>query len=277
MAVLLVTTWLAVLLVAVPTGAAAPAAAPPSIGGCQIFPADNVWNTRIDSLPVHFRSDAWVSSIGASTGLKADFGSGLWEGYPIGIPYTTAPGSQPAVNISFEFDDESDPGQYRMPTDAPIEGGGDRHVLVVDRDRCLLTEVYAATQTWPGNWTGGSGAFFDLNGNALRPNTWTSADAAGLPILPGLARYDEIAAGEIAHALRFTAQRTQGAYIWPARHEASNITDPNVPPMGARVRLKSSFDVNVVPDRGPRRPDCPSTVRHVPGGQRLQLVHQRRA
>jgi hypothetical protein len=240
-------TWLIAALAGAPVSNAAPAASAPSIGGCQIFPDDNVWNTRIDTLPVHARSDAWISSVGRSTGLKGDFGSGLWEGYPIGIPYTTAPGSQPAVNISFYYDDDSDAGAYRLPPDAPIEGGGDHHVLVIDRDRCLLTEVYDATKLSDTSWTAGSGAFFDLRSNALRPATLTSADAAGLPILPGLARYDEVAAGEIAHALRFTAQRTQSDFIWPARHEASNITDPNVPPMGARVRLKSSVNVSAYP------------------------------
>jgi hypothetical protein len=244
---LLLVSWLALVLVAVPTGVAAPAAAAPSIGGCQIFPPDNIWNTRIDSLPVHARSAAWISSIGASTGLKADFGSGLWEGYPIGIPYTTAPGSQPAVGINFYYGNESDPGPYRLPSDAPIEGGSDHHVLVVDRDRCLLAEVYDATQNSPTSWSAGSGAIYDLSSHALRPDGWTSADAAGLPILPGLARYDEIVAGEIAHALRFTAVTTQKAYVWPARHHASNNTNPNVPPMGARVRLKSSVDVSGYP------------------------------
>ena len=253
-AIVLGIVWLTAACIGIPAGEAAPLAAParapagaPLIGGCQIFPADNVWNTRIDTLPVHARSDAWISSVGSSTGLKADFGSGLWHGAPIGIPYTTAPGSQPAVDISFYYPGQSDPGAYRLPPDAPIEGGSDDHVLVVDRDRCLLTEVFDATKLSDTSWEAGSGAFFDLGSNALRMDGWTSADAAGLPILPGLARYDEVAAGEIAHALRFTAQRTQGAYIWPARHEASSITDPNVPPMGARVRLKSSVNVSAYP------------------------------
>ena len=197
--------------------------------------------------PRHALSDQWIGSIGRDTGLKADFGSGLWNGAPIGIPYTTAPGGQPPVTISFYYDDDSDPGEYRIPPDAPIEGGSDDHVLVVDRDRCILTEVFDATKLSDTAWEAGSGAFFNLSSNALRTDGWTSADAAGLPILPGLARYDEVAAGEIAHALRFTAQRTQGAYIWPARHEASSITDPNVPPMGARVRLRSDIDVSGYP------------------------------
>jgi hypothetical protein len=238
---------LGVVLTVPPAGTAAPAGTTPSIGDCSILPANNIWNTRIDSLPVHARSDAWIASIGGSTGLKADFGSGLWEGSPIGIPYSTTPGSQPAVSISFDYDDESDPGPYRLPPDALIEGGSDTHVLVVDRDTCVLTEVFEATQHSPTSWSGGSGALFDLTSTALRPDGWTSADAAGLPILPGLARYDEIAAGEIAHALRFTVQRTQKAYIWPARHYASDNTNPNLPPMGARVRLKATVDISSYP------------------------------
>jgi hypothetical protein len=223
------------------------AAGLPSIGGCQVFPADNIWNVRIDTLPVHAMSGAWVNSIGANTGLKADFGSGLWQGEPIGIPFTTAPGGQAAVSIDFYYDDQSDPGPYRIPPDVPIEGGGDHHVLVVDRDRCLLTEVFDATKNSNTSWSAGSGAIFDLGSNALRPSTWTSADAAGLPMLPGLARYDEVAAGEIAHALRFTAPQTQKAFIWPARHQAGSSTNPNLPPMGARFRLKSSVNVSSYP------------------------------
>jgi hypothetical protein len=219
------------------------AAGPPTIGGCQMFPSDNVWNTRIDSLPVHAMSNAWVNTIGANTGLKADFGSGLWDGAPIGIPYTTVAGTQAPVSITFDYDDESDPGPYRIPPNAPVEGGGDQHVLVVDRDHCTLAEVYDSTKLSDTSWTAGSGAIFDLNSNALRPSGWTSADAAGLPMLPGLARYDEVAAGEIAHALRFTAPQSQKAFIWPARHQAGSSTNQNLPPMGARFRLKSSVNV----------------------------------
>ncbi len=230
-----------------PTSNAAPAQPRPSIGECYILPANNIWNTRIDSLPVHVRSDAWIASIGASTGLKADFGSGEWEGVPIGIPYTTISGNQPPVAITFDYDDESDPGPYRIPPDAYVEGGSDQHILLLDRDTCTLTEVFEANRLSPTSWTGGSGAVFDLNSNDLRPDGWTSADAAGLPILPGLARYDEIEAGEIAHALRFTVQRSQKAYVWPARHYASDNTNPNLPPMGARVRLKSSVNISGYP------------------------------
>jgi hypothetical protein len=224
-------------------GTAAPASVPPSIGACAVFPANNIWNTPIDTLPVHARSDAWITSIGATTGLHPDIGSGLDEGVIIGIPYAAVPGSQPPVSITFEYDDESDHGDYRIPPDVTLEGGTDEHVIVVDQQRCTLAEVFDASQSSPTSWTAGSGAIFDLKSNALRPDTWTSADAAGLPILPGLVRYDEVAAGEIAHALRFTVQRSQKAYLWPARHYASDNTNPNLPPMGARVRLKSSVNV----------------------------------
>jgi hypothetical protein len=222
--------------------------AAPAVAGCQIFPNNNVWNARIDKLPVHPRSPAYINSIGAGTGVHPDFGSGLWEGAPIGIPYTTVPGSQPKVPITFEYQNESDPGPYPIPKNPPIEGGensdGDRHVLIVDRGHCKLYEVYAAYPQSNGSWEAGSGAVYDLDSNRLRPSGWTSADAAGLPILAGLARCDELRAGIIKHALRFTAENTQRKYVWPARHFASDITTPNVPPMGQRFRLKGTFDVS---------------------------------
>jgi len=219
-----------------------------SVGSCPVFPANNVWNARVDSLPVHSKSLAYVNSIGATSPGHPDFGAGLYQGAPIGIPFITVPGTQAKVGITFDYADESDPGPYPIPPNAPIEGGssstGDRHVLVIDTDNCVLYEVYAGYPQPDGTWTAGSGAIFDLKGNKLRPSTWTSADAAGLPIFPGLARYDEVAAGEIRHALRFTAPQTQKAFIWPARHEASNITDTNYPPMGQRFRLKASFNMS---------------------------------
>jgi hypothetical protein len=216
-------------------------------GGCTLFPADNVWRARVDGLPVHPRSDAYVASIGRDTGLHPDFGSGLYQGKPIGIPFASVPGSQRRVKIRFtEYGGESDPGPYPIPLDAPIEGGpcgdGDRHVLVVDRERCILYELYHARPRGDGGWDAGSGAIFDLSSNALRRNGWTSADAAGFPILPGLVSYEEVAAGKIAHALRFTADVTQDAFVWPARHEAGSTSDTNVPPMGQRFRLKAGFD-----------------------------------
>jgi hypothetical protein len=217
------------------------------IGSCSVFPANNVWNARVDSLPVHPRSAAYVNNIGLTRTGHADFGSGLYNGAPIGIPYITVPGSQPKVGVTFQYASESDPGPYPVPSNAPIEGGsgstGDRHVLVMDQTNCVLYELYAAYPQPNGSWTAGSGAIFDLKANNLRPSTWTSADAAGLPIFPGLARYDEVAAGAINHALRFTAPQTQAAFVWPARHQASNITDANYPPMGQRFRLKSSFNI----------------------------------
>ena len=212
---------------------------------CSVFPADHIWNTRVDSLPVHKLSASYVRSIGEKKALKADFGSGLWEGGPIGIPFTTQTGSP--VQVQFEYADESDRGPYPLPSKPPIEGGdasnGDRHVIVVDESKCKLYELYNARKTSRG-WSAGSGAIFDLRTYVLRPAGWTSADAAGLPIFPGLVRYDEVASGEIKHAIRFTTNITQKAYVWPARHFASSRKDANLPPMGLRLRLKSSYNMN---------------------------------
>ena len=231
------------LLYALSTGALAG----PQVASCPVLPADNAWNARVDALPRHPNSDAYISTLGTTRGIHPDFGT-VYEGAPIGIPYVTVPGTQPRVPVSFDYEDESDPGPYPIPADAPIEGGadsdGDRHVLVVDRDNCVLYELYYAYRQANGSWTAGSGAVYDLRSNALRPAGWTSADAAGLPIFPGLVRFDEVAAGEIAHALRFTAQQTQDTYLWPARHEASSLTGAQYPPMGLRVRLKASFDMS---------------------------------
>jgi hypothetical protein len=230
----------------VPTPTPAPAGGP-HIGSCATLPADNIWNTRVDTLPVHALSSSYMTSIGNTVGLHPDFGT-VWNGAPNGIPFVTVPGSQSRVGVSFTYADESDPGPYPIPPDAPIEGGpsssGDRHVLVVDRDNCVLYELFAAYPQPDGSWTAGSGAIFPLNSDALRPSGWTSADAAGLPILPGLVRYDEVTAGVIAHALRFTAVQTQRAFVWPARHYASSNTSPSVPPMGTRLRLKASVDIS---------------------------------
>jgi hypothetical protein len=202
---------------------------------------------RVDQLPVHPLSSSFIASMGATRGLHPDFGT-VWDGAPNGIPFTTVPGSQPRVPVSFTYADESDPSPYPIPDDAPIEGGpngtGDRHVLVVDRDNCVLYELFDAHPQSDGSWTAGSGAVWALASNALRPRGWTSADAAGLPMLPGLVRYDEVSAGLIAHALRFTATPTQRAFIWPARHFASSNTSTSVPPMGIRVRLKASVDIS---------------------------------
>lgn len=223
------------------------AASAPTLAGCAIFPADNIWNTRIDSLPVHARSNDYIASIGAGRTMHPDFGSGLWEGGPIGIPFVVVPADQPPVNVVWTaYGDQSDQGPYPVPPDAPIEGGsdagGDRHVLVLQQESCTLYELYRAFPV-EDYWEADSGAKYDLSSHDLRPDGWTSADAAGLPILPGLVRFDEVAAGEIRHALRFTAPRTQRAYLWPARHYASSITDPAYPPMGARFRLRADFPV----------------------------------
>jgi hypothetical protein len=234
-----------------PAGDAAAPGTPPILAGCQIFPANNIWNTPINTLPVHAHSDAYIETIGADTGLHPDFGEGVWppgSTSPIGIPFNLVPGSQPGVPITFYYPEESDPGPYPIPPNPLIEGGpsgtGDRHILVLDTDNCVLYEVYDAWPDGNGGWEAGSGAIFDLDSNALRPAGWTSADAAGLPMLPGLVRYDEVAAGAVTHAIRFTADATQMAYLWPARHYASSITDPDYPPMGLRLRLKADFDIS---------------------------------
>jgi len=213
----------------------------------RVLPDDNPWNTDISAYPVHPDSDAFIDSIGRYGHLHPDFGT-FWDGAPNGIPYVYIGSGQARVPVSFYYDDESDPGPYPIPPDAPIEGGpdssGDRHVLVLDEDACVLYEMYDA---WPVNggqsWEAGSGAVFDLTSNALRPDGWTSADAAGLPIYPGLVRYEEVVEkGEINHALRFTVGSTQRGYIHPATHFASWSTDPTLPPMGLRVRMKAGYD-----------------------------------
>lgn len=219
---------------------------------CSIFPKDNPWNQRVDQLPVASNSDRVIDSIGRSRNAHADFGSGTWDGGPIGIPFVVVGKRQKRVKVSFEYADESDRARYPIPRNAPIEGGrradGDRHVIVVDRSRCKLYELYAAYPRSGGrSWRAGSGAIYNLRSNKLRPAGWTSADAAGLPILPGLARHDEVARGEIDHALRFTAPRTRRAYVYPARHFASSDNAPDLPPMGLRVRLKSSVNVAAYP------------------------------
>ena len=219
-----------------------------SLNGKRVFPADNDWNRDVSNAPIDPNSANLIASMGLGTSLHPDFGT-VWNGAPNGIPYVVVSGSQAKVQINFNaYGDESDPGPYPVPPNAPIEGGpngtGDRHVLVIDRDNWKLYELYRAFPTASG-WTAESGAVYDLNSNALRPAGWTSADAAGLPIFPGLVRYDEVfLLKQITHALRFTASRTRRAYVAPARHFASSSTDPNLPPMGMRVRLKASVDIS---------------------------------
>jgi hypothetical protein len=231
-------------------GSSAHALRLPAAPSCPIFPASNPWNQRVDSLPVAANSAQLIQSIGLTTGLHADFGSGLWDGEPIGIPFDVVSKKTPRTRVSFEYADESDKVPYPIPKTVHIEGGrastGDRHALLLDKDSCRLYELFSLYPKG-GGWTAGSGAVWNLRSNALRPAGWTSADAAGLPIFPGLARYDEVARGVIDHALRFTASRTRRAYVYPARHFASSSDDPSLPPMGLRVRLKSSVDISGFP------------------------------
>ena len=212
-----------------------------AIAGCPLFPPSNHWNQRVDRLPVHPQSGAIVSSIGLERTVHPDFGSGRYEGKRIGIPYTVVSRRQRRVPVRFEYASESNRGPYPIPLTAPIEGGADRHVLAVQRGTCRLYELFAA-EPGASSWTAGSGAIFNLRSNRLRRRGWTSADAAGLPILPGLARYQEVRRGAIRHALRFTAPRTRRAYVYPARHFASSSDDPRLPAMGQRLRLKRGVD-----------------------------------
>jgi len=232
------------------SGASAHALRLPSAPRCPIFPATNAWNQRVDNLPVAPDSAQLISSIGLSAGLHPDFGSGLWDGGPIGIPFDVVSSKTPRSRVSFEYSDESDHVRYPIPSTVHIEGGrsssGDRHAILLDRSACKLYELYALYPQ-AGGWRAGSGAVWNLRSNHLRPAGWTSADAAGLPIFPGLARYDEVARGVIDHALRFTAPHTRRAYVYPARHFASSSDDPALPPMGLRVRLKASFDISGFP------------------------------
>ena len=224
----------------------------PGARACPVFPKSNHWNLRVGRLPLHPNSDAIVRSIGTDETMHADFGSGLYQGGPIGIPFAIVGKDQRRVPVSFEYASESDRGPYPIPPNVPIEGGrdadGDRHVIVVDRSRCRLYELFAAYAEEGGaRWGAGSGAIWNLRSNRLRPRTWTSADAAGLPILPGLARYDEVKRGRIDHALRFTASQTRRAFVYPARHFASDLTDPDLPAMGERLRLKRGYNISRFP------------------------------
>jgi hypothetical protein len=222
----------------------------PGAPRCAIFPAGNAWNERVDTLPVASDSARLIASIGLDTGLHPDFGSGLYDGRPIGIPYDVVSHTTLRSKVRFDYAGESDKGPYPIPKTVHIEGGrastGDRHAILVDKDACRLYELYALYPVSDG-WKAGSGAIWSLTSNKLRPAGWTSADAAGLPIFPGLARYDEVARGVIAHALRFTAEQTRRAYVYPARHYASSSSDPSLPPMGLRVRLKASVDISGFP------------------------------
>ena len=212
-----------------------------------------------------------IAAIGLDRGLHMDFGS--YAGY--GIPYQVVTASTPRSTVTFEYDEDSDHVGYPIPASPLIEGGSDRHILMVDKDACRLYELFAAQQVG-GAWTAGSGATWDLRSNALRPETWTSADAAGLPILPGLVRYDEVAAGAIAHALRFTTNQTRTSYIYPARHQAGESASTSLPPMGLRVRLKAGYDTSRPVAAGARHRRGAQALRDDPRRQRLALVHHRR-
>ncbi len=213
--------------------------APPPVSACRLFGVSNVWNRRVDSLPARSDSATLIGTIGAGKPLHPDFGS--YAGY--GIPYNVVGAGTPTSKVTFDYADESDAGPYPIPATPRIEAGGDRHLLIWDTAACRLYELYAAEHTSDG-WHAGSGAIWNLRSNALRPDGWTSADAAGLPILPGLVRYDELAAGAINHAIRFTAPVTRSAHIYPARHDAGAGGSAALPPMGLRVRLKAGFDMS---------------------------------
>jgi hypothetical protein len=232
---------LAACALAAGTASAASHRAPtlPGARSCPVFPASNVWNKPVADLPVAANSAAMIAAIGLDAHVHADFGS--FAGY--GIPYNVVSGAKVhKLHVSFDYADESDRVGYPIPAHPRQEGGGDAHVLIVDRSACRLYELYAAHASG-GVWRAGSGAVWNLRSNHLRPDSWTSADAAGLPILPGLVRYDEVAAGAIRHALRFTAERTAKAHLYPARHDAGE-SDASLPPMGLRVRLKASVDLS---------------------------------
>jgi hypothetical protein len=218
----------------------------PSAPRCPVFPKTNPWNRRVDKLPVAQSSAAIIGSIGTGTGLHADFGSGLWDGSPIGIPYDVVSKKTSRSRVTFEYSDESDHVRYPIPKRVHIEGGSDHHALLVDKTACRLYEL-GGLEKQNGRWHAWAGATWSLRSNHVRPAGWTSADAAGLPIFAGLARYDEVKRGVIDHALRFTVQRTRRAYVFPARHYASDSNDASLPPMGLRLRLKASFDVSAYP------------------------------
>ena len=250
---------LALTVVAVAAGLTGCTPTGPTVPGtsCPMFPASSHWHAKVTALPARTNSAAMIARVGATAGLKADFGSGLWDGGPIGIPYVVVPATQPKVRVSFDYADESDPGPYPVPANPPIEGGpqsdGDRHILIVDQGACRLYELYDAHKVSASAWRAGSGAIWDLRSNALRPASWTSADAAGLPILPGLVRYDEVAAGTIEHAIRMTVPVSRTSYLWPARHQAGSTSSADAPAMGQRFRLRSTV----------READFPAQVRPI--------------
>jgi hypothetical protein len=215
---------------------------------CTVFPANNWWHADISKLPIHPRSKAWLSHMSPTSRLHPDFGPSYGaQPVPYGIPYTVVTNAHPTVHVAFDYADESDNVGYPLGTDSRIEGGststGDRHVLIVNKDSCRLYELWNVHHTSHG-WTAGSGATWSLSSNRLRPAGWTSADAAGLAILPGLLRYDEVRAGHVDHAIRFTTTTTNRRYLWPARHQAGSVSNADYPPMGARFRLRAGFPIS---------------------------------
>jgi hypothetical protein len=232
------------------TGSSAQALRMPAARHCPVFPANNAWNERVDKLPVVSDSARLITSIGLDAPVHADFGAGKWDGGPIGIPFDVVSKQTRLSHVSFAYADESNRVRYPIPQHVQIEGGahatGDRHAIMVDKSSCRLYELYDLRHTSHG-WTAGSGATWSLRSNHLRPAGWTSADAAGLPIFPGLARWDEVKRGVIDHALRFTAPETRRAYVYPARHYASDSNDASLPPMGLRVRLKTGVNIASFP------------------------------
>ncbi len=243
-------TVAAALAVVLLGGSSASALRLPGAPRCEIFPANNAWNQRVDKLPVAQNSATLIKSIGLDAPVHPDFGSGKYDGEPIGIPFDVVSKKTPTYRVTFDYADESDHVRYPIPRTVHIEGGprstGDRHAILVDKNTCRLYELFDVHHTSRG-WTAGSGATWSLRSNHLRPAGWTSADAAGLPIFPGLARWDEVSRGVIDHALRFTASQTRRAYVYPARHYASSSNSASLPPMGLRVRLKASVDISKFP------------------------------
>jgi hypothetical protein len=237
-------TMVAVAALAAPLAITTSCTPIPGASGCYLFPDNNVWHADVSKLPVNSHSAAWMASSGGTTSLRIhpDFGG------PYGIPYTVVSGAHPKVPVAFDYADESDKVLYPLGSDTKIEDGSDAHALVLDNSTCKLYETWD-TSTNGRTWRAGSGAVYDLKSDALRPDGWTSADAAGLPILPGLLRYDEVASGHVDHAIRFTVSRTAAAHLWPARHDAGSGSVSSVPPMGARFRLSANY-----PTRG-LRPD----------------------
>lgn len=213
---------------------------------CPVFPADSHWHADVSRLPVHPRSEQWLARMSSDRDLHPDFGPSFGaQPVPYGIPVTVVDGDHPKVRVRFDYAAESDRVRYPLGRDTRIEGGwaaeGDRHAIVVDRDTCRLYETFATRRTPGGRWRAGSGATWRLTSNALRPDGWTSADAAGLPILPGLLRPGEVRRGRVDHAIRFTTNVTDRSHVWPARHDAGSVDDPSYPPMGARFRLRADF------------------------------------